>query len=212
MLSGPPTFFLRPLSTAVNEDVDAVGRELDRSVYPARVNVLDVVLVTLVGVAFVYGLMRGFVRIAVGLAGVTLSLAFAFRLADRGPGWFADVFADPSHARLAAFVAVLVGGLLATALVAKVAAKLVQAAEVGWLDRLLGAGIAGVGACFVSCALLVGMTAFLPPGSDVLRTSRVVPAVLVVVDAAASILPPDMARQYHERREALAPSDPSPLA
>jgi membrane protein required for colicin V production len=166
-------------------------------------NLLDVIIAAVLAVTTVYGLFRGFVRIAIGLAGLAVSLAFAFQLAERGPAWFAGAIDAAQLARLTAFLLVLTAGLLLTAVAARLAARLVRAAQIDWLDRLIGGLVGFSGAFLVVCGLLVGLTTFLPPGSGVLRNSRLVPAVLGVVDMAAAILPPDLADEYRLRREAM---------
>ncbi len=166
-------------------------------------NVLDIVIAALFSAAVIYGLVRGFVRIAIGLSGLAVSLASALRLAERGPEWFGGVFADARFARLAAFVIVLVVGLVATALLAFVVRRLVRAAQVSWLDRLAGAGVGAVGALLAVSGMLVGLTTFLPAGAPLIRDSRLVPVVMGVADLAAAILPPRMAAEYERRRRAL---------
>lgn len=164
---------------------------------------LDIVVLVLLVASTAFGAFRGFVRIAVGLAGLALSLAAALRLAERGPTWFPEVFKSDHVARLVAFVLVLVIGLVVTAVAAWLAFRLVQAAEIGWVDRVVGGGFGLAGGILVVAGLLVGLVSFLPPGTDVLRHSLTVHRVMSVVDAAASILPPRMADAYRERRAAL---------
>jgi len=166
-------------------------------------NPIDILFLVVLGAGVVYGLVKGFARIAIGTAGLAVSVALALRLADRGPEWFSGVFASRQVAMLAAFVAVLTGGLVVTGLVAWLAGKLIRAAELTWMDRLVGAAVGFLGGVFLLSALLVGITSFLPPGSRVIRESRVVPVVLRVMDAAATILPPRMERAWRERRDAL---------
>ncbi len=166
-------------------------------------NALDVVIALLVVLCALYGLWKGFVRIAVGVSGFAISLAFALRLSGRGPAWFGEIFASAQLCRLAAFVLVCALGLIVTAAVAFLAHKIVKSAQISWLDRLVGAGIGAVGATLLVCGLLVGVTAFLPPGAAVLEDSLLVPYAIVISDLAASILPPEMAEIYAERRREL---------
>ncbi len=166
-------------------------------------NGLDIVISACVAICALYGLWKGFVRIAVGIAGLGISLAFALRLMGFGPEWFGQVFASDQLSRIVAFLLVFALGLLATAAMAWVAHKLVKSAQISWLDRLIGGGVGAVGGALVICGVLVGVTAVLPPGAKVLETSLLIPYVIVVSDAAAVILPPEMAALYRERRQAL---------
>ncbi len=164
---------------------------------------LDIVIAIVLLGTMAYGVWKGFVRIAIGVAGLLLSLAVSLRLAEQGPVWFPDVFKSDHVARAAAFLAVLVLGLAFTALLAWLAFRLVQAAQIGWVDRLVGGAVGLAGGVLVVAASLVGMVSFLPPGTGAIKHSTSVHAVLTIVDAASNILPPKMAEAYKERRRAL---------
>ncbi len=171
-------------------------------------SVLDILIALVFASCALYGVIRGFVRLAIGLAGLVASLALALRLAESGPRWFEGIFQAESASRFAAFLVVLVAGLIATALLSWLAFRLVRAAQVGWMDRLAG-GLVGVGgALVVVCALLVGLTTFMPPGSTLLSSSRLLPYVIGAADVAATILPPRMAEEYRVRREQLDDAQP----
>lgn len=166
------------------------------------VNALDIALCALLAISVLYGLWRGFVHIALGVAGFGLGLAAALRLADRGPVWFTMV--SPASARLIAFALVMVAALFTTWLVIWLGGKLIRAAGIGWMDRLAGAVIGLGGGLLVVLGILLGLATFLPAGSSLLRGSRVVPAAVGAVDLAATILPPELAESYQHQREALA--------
>lgn len=168
-----------------------------------RMSVIDIVIAIVFLGCILYGVIRGFVRIAIGIAGLAATLAIAFRLAERGPEWFGGVFSAPGAARFAAFLAVLAAGLLLTAIASWLARRVLEAASLDWIDRVAGATVGIVGALLLVCAMLVGLTVFLPAGSTLLTGSRLVPIVMGVTDATATILPPQMAEVYRERRDAL---------
>jgi membrane protein required for colicin V production len=177
-------------------------------------NALDIVLAVFLGLSVFYGLWRGFVHIALGVAGFGVGLALALRFAERGPAWFGGVFASPAVARAAAFAAVFVTALAVTALVIFFGGRLIRAAGIGWMDRMAGGVVGLAGGMLAIIGMLLGLTTFLPPGSAMLRRSRIVPVVLNGIDLASAVLPPEMADAYHERREALArrvePPPPAP--
>lgn len=171
----------------------------------------DIVLAVILGVALVYGLWRGFVRISIGLAGLAISLALALRLAGSGPQWFKGVFASPQLARLAAFALILAAGLLVTALVARGVRKLVAAAELSWIDRLLGGAIGLLGGSLLISGALIGLTVFFPGTPEIVARSRIAGYAIRVADIGANILPASMADIYRQRRGQL-PSAPPPPA
>jgi len=165
--------------------------------------VLDIVVCVVLGGCTLYGLVRGFAHIALGIAGFGLGLAAALRLAENGPAWFGGRISNPSTARLLAFLLVFVASLLVTALVIWIAGKLIRAAGIGWMDRLLGAAVGFGGGLLVVLGAMLALTAFLPAGTSFLRGSTLVPRLLGGVDLASGILPPSLAEAYHARRQAL---------
>ncbi len=167
-------------------------------------NTIDIFILVVVGVSALYGLIRGFVHIALGIAGFGIGLAAALRLADRGPEWFGKAFSSPATARLAAFGVVMVGTLIVTALVIWIGGKLIRAAGIGWMDRVAGAVIGIAGGLLAVIGIMLTATTFFPPGSSLLRESRLLPRVLGAVDLASLALPPGLAAAYQERRQALA--------
>ena len=165
--------------------------------------VLDIVVCVVLGGCTLYGLLRGFAHIALGIAGFGLGLAAALRLAENGPAWFGGRISNPSTARLLAFLVVFVAALIVTALVIWIAGKLIRAAGIGWMDRLLGAAVGFGGGLLVVLGAVLALTAFLPLGTSFLRGSTLVPRLLGGVDLAAGILPPSLAEAYHARRQAV---------
>jgi len=166
---------------------------------------LDIVIAALVAICSVFGLVRGFVRIAIGVAGLLVSLALSLRFAAKGTEWFGGVISSPELARLAAFVLLLLAGLVATGIVGWIVWRVVRAAHIDWIDRLAGGFVGFLGATFITCGLLVALTTFLPSGSPFLTSSRLVPIAIRIADIAATVLPPEMAETYRERRRALEP-------
>ncbi len=166
-------------------------------------NGLDIILAVILSVSTIYGLLKGFVRISIGVAGLSVSLALALRMATSGPSWFEGVFANEQLSWLAAFIAVLVGGLVATAAMAWLAWKVVKAAQIGWLDRCAG-GLVGLGGSVLAIAgMLVALTTFAPSTADLMRSSTLLPWIVGAADVAASILPEEAAKIYWERRSEL---------
>jgi membrane protein required for colicin V production len=167
-------------------------------------NGIDLAILCILVVCAGFGLWKGFVRMAVGLGGLGVTLALALRLSAAGPRWFSRIFASDEISRAAAFALVLIAGLLLTSVVAWLAAKLVRSAEIGWLDRLLGGGVAAVGSLLVLSGLMVGITTFAPSAASWTVGSRLMPVMMAVSDEAARILPDDVERIYRSHRERIS--------
>jgi membrane protein required for colicin V production len=170
---------------------------------------LDAVIAAILVMALAYGLWKGFVRMALGVAGVVVTVTLALRFSGQGSSWFRGVFASSRVAQAAAFALVFCLGMLATALVAWLAHRLVSAAQAGWLDRLAGGAVGLLGAAFLVAALFVMLSVFVPGLAPASRGSALAPYLWRVADLTALVLPPPLAADYHALRgAAAAPPDP----
>ncbi|MCU0253241.1 MAG: CvpA family protein [Acidobacteria bacterium] len=172
---------------------------------------LDAVLVAILVMALGCGLWKGFVRMALGTAGVVVSTTLAMHWAGLGPQWFRGIIGSREVARGAAFALVFALGMLATALVTWGAHRLLRAAHVGWLDRLAGGAVGLLGAAFVLAALFVGLSVFVPGLVPAARGSAIAPFLWRVADLTALILPPPLAAEYHTLRGATGPAPATPV-
>ncbi len=172
----------------------------------------DAVLAAILIMAVGYGLWKGFVRMALGVAGLVVTVTFALRLAGHGPEWFRGVLGSERLAEAGAFLVVLLVGLLVTGVVVYLAHRLVGAAQIGWLDRLAGGIVGGAGAAIVLAALFVTLSVFVPQFAPASRGSLLAPSLWRVADLAAQVLPPSMAAEYRAlRRSAGSPAPSAPV-
>lgn len=166
-------------------------------------NGFDIVLLALACGLVVVGMVKGLVRILIGVA----ALVFAFLLAAYYHQPLANKLADasvPSELlRLASYAAIFIGVMVAGSLLAFVTRKLLRAAMLGWADRLAG-GLLGLAAAFLCAALLiVPIVAYSPKGAALMRDSTLAPYVTVVADLARPLVPEGLSEQYRERVERL---------
>jgi len=166
-------------------------------------NGFDIGLVTLLGILVVVGLLKGMVRILVGL----LALVAAFLVASRFHGGLAARLgvpdAGPEVARLVAYVLLFVAVLLAGGVLAWLLRGVVKAAMLGWADRLAGAALGLAVAVVLSALVVLPAVAYAPGGEAWLERSRLAPYVVVVADVAAAAAPDDLAAAYARRVDGL---------
>jgi membrane protein required for colicin V production len=107
--------------------------------------------------AFLRGAVRELIALASWVAAVVLALGFGGKVAALLPG----LEASPTARHVLAFALIFVGSLMAGALIAFLLSKMIRAAGLGFLDRLLGAvfGLARGAAIVVLFVLVAGVTA-----------------------------------------------------
>jgi len=162
-------------------------------------NGFDIALLVLASVLAVLGLLKGLVRILVGLAALVAAFALAARyhgpLAD-GLSWI-DVSREPRM--LLAYLLIFLGVMLAGGLVAFMMRRLVKAAMLSWADRLAGAALGLLVAVMAAGLVILPVVAYSPFREGVLAESVLAPYVTMVADGAKLLVPEDLAGKYQER-------------
>jgi membrane protein required for colicin V production len=165
------------------------------------VNGFDIVVLAAAGVLVILGLVKGVIRLLVGIAAIVV----AFVLASRFHQPLADLWVDQPNAwlRIGAYVTIFFGVLLTGGLVAWFLRALIKAAMLGWADRLAGAAVGLVAAALVMALLILPVVAYTPGGDTVLRDSLLAPYLVVVADLFNRLAPQDLAERYRDGVENL---------
>lgn len=166
-------------------------------------NGFDILLLALACVLVVVGMVKGLVRILIGVAALIAAFAVAVRyhtgLAERlvaldfGLEWL----------RLLAWLMIFLAVIIAGGLLAFLVRRLVKAAMLGWADRLGGAAL-GLAAAMLAAALVVlPLVAYSPGGQRWIADSLLAPYVTVITDVANRLVPDDLSERYRVRVEDL---------
>ena len=103
-------------------------------------NTLDWVIAGVLGVGFIVGFIRGVIRQAFSLGGLILGLILGTLLYEPFAGLLLKIFRmSDQTARIVAFVIILLLVPMVCGLFGKALSKLVHAANLGFIDRALGA-------------------------------------------------------------------------
>jgi membrane protein required for colicin V production len=151
----------------------------------------------------VLGMVKGLVRILIGLAALVAAFAVAARFhqpLSQKLG-FVDIGTEPLM--LVSYVLIFIGVMLAGGLVAYLLRRLLKAAMLSWADRMAGAAV-GLVVAFLGAALVVlPMVAYSPWGGSVLRDSLLAPYVAAGADLAVSIAPEPLSERYERHMQDL---------
>jgi membrane protein required for colicin V production len=150
---------------------------------------LDYAVVGVFAVSLVAGAWRGLVREVLSILGWVIAFLAANLLAGPlGPAMPAAI-PSPELRIAAAYVAVFVGSLIVTALVGLLLSKIMKAAGLGGVDRMLGAifGAARGLLIVLAATLLAGLTS--APRQAFWRDSASAPFLTQAVQALKPLLP-----------------------
>lgn len=166
-------------------------------------NGFDIALLVLLGILVVVGLVKGLVRILVGL----LAVVAAFFVASHGHRPLAERVGNidlaPEVLQLIAYLALFVAVLLAGGVLAWLLRKLLRVAMLGWADRLAGAALGLAMALLVTSLVVLPAVAYAPDGAEWLAGSRLAPYVTAVSDLAAEAVPAEFADAYRRGMDSL---------
>ena len=133
---------------------------------------LDIIILILIGVGVVQGLMKGMLRqlaFIVGLvAGLLIARALFGVVAEQLVAWFGTSL---TVAQILSFILIWVVVPLICILIASVLTKALHVIHLGWLNRLLG-GLFGAVKVMLLIGLAIHVLEYIDPKSEVLSETK----------------------------------------
>ena len=173
-------------------------------------HLLDWILLLILAVSVISALVKGFVHEVLMMTATVLGILLAtWKYQALAAHW--TVIHQPALRDFLAWMAILCAVLVAAALIAHLARKLIEAAGLRWFDRLLGGALGLVRGVVICIVLLVMLTVF-PFNLELLRNSRLAPDLLVAGDLFADVLPGTMQRDFQPGLARLRRSTDPPIA
>lgn len=162
-------------------------------------NLLDLLLIVIVGSSLIAGFAAGFARAGIGFFSAIAGMVFAF--------WFYGLPAAKIHQYVSsAMVSNLLGFLLVFflcltlgALMGKLLSKLFKWTGLSWLDHLLGAGFGFIRGALVAVAFVAVLMAFTPaPPPNWMVGSATLPYAIDASNMVAGLAPSALKDAFHE--------------
>ena len=155
----------------------------------------DYVVLAILGLSIVLSVWRGAVREVLALVSWVVAFVGAQAYGPTFATYWPATFENPSLRLFAGFIAVFILGFILTSLVAIAISRLVRAAGLGILDRLLGAmfGLLRGMLIVLTLVLLAGLTS--APRYPVWHDAMLSPPLEAAASVAKSFLPAEFARR-----------------
>jgi membrane protein required for colicin V production len=158
-------------------------------------NLLDILLILIVGVCFALGFWNGLVKQLASILGIVAGVVVAARLAP----WLASavqgrVITDPQVAHIAAYVFLFLLAALAVWLIGLLVRRLLKHAELGLTDRIWGALFGLVKGVVFCWALLLAIVLMGEESSlhQQLQQGCIAPRLLVALNVASVAFPREL--------------------
>lgn len=166
-------------------------------------NTLDIVLCCVLGFLTIRGFFRGLIREVAAIFGLLLGYILANVYHPELAHLLEPRLGGPGLAKLVAYLSIFLGAVAVVFVVASLVRKLLKLIMLGWLDSLAGGGTGFFKGALLCSIIVMALTAFLPPKSDILTGSLVVPYVNEFNTILSQTLPRDMRDQFLERSREL---------
>lgn len=151
---------------------------------------LVAILVWSTGLAFFRGILREVFALTGLIAGMVLAAWNYPLLAAKLSRWITT----PWTANIAAFLLIVVGISVLASLAGRLAKRTAATIGLGFFDRMAGAVFGLVRGCLLGVALLMAITAFLPP-SGAIEKSQLAPYFLAGARGVCFVVPQDLKQQ-----------------
>lgn len=166
-------------------------------------NVVDIVLLVLACGLVLLGMMKGLVRIVIGLAALVAAFFVAASYHQPLAQSLSGLEVRAELLKLAAYGLIFLGVMLAGGILAYLARRLLKAAMLSWADRLGGAALGLVAAMLVAALVILPLVAYSPASQQLLGSSVLAPYVVLVADLANALVPEELSQRYRQGIEEL---------
>ncbi len=153
-------------------------------------NLLDLLLIAIVGGSVALGFLAGFARAGIGFLATVTGILFGFWFYGIPAEWIHKFVGSVAFSNLMGFLVVFFVCTLIGGLIGKLLSKLFKWTGLSWLDRMLGAGFGLVRGGLIAAALVSVLLAFAPrPAPAWMTGSSVLPYAIDASNIIASLAP-----------------------
>lgn len=167
-------------------------------------NWLDYVLLLILAGSVLSSFWNGFTREIVGLVCTILAIVLGLWFYGLAGGFLLPFVSSPAVAHFCGFLIVFIGVQLLGSLVGWIANRILKAAKLSFLDRLLGAAFGLARGALIATAVVMAVTAFAPgvkpaEAPESVVDSRIAPYVLDAARAVTLIAPRELKDEFAAR-------------
>lgn len=162
-------------------------------------NLLDILLVLVVGASVVTGLMAGFARVGIGFIATITGLLCGFWFYGIPAAWIHQHLHSKTASDLLGFFIVFFAFVSLGAMLGKLLSQLFRWTGLTWLDRLLGGAFGFVRGALIAVAFIAVLLAFTPkPTPNWMVNSSVLPYAIDASNLCASLAPREIKEAFRE--------------
>ncbi len=164
-------------------------------------NPLDVVIIIILGYGLIRGIFRGMVKEISSIVGVFAGFYAAYSYYPLVSEIMEDWITNVPFLNILSFMLIFCVIFFIISILGVIIKYLMNVASLGWMDRLLGASLGFGKAILIVSIILVALTAFLPKGAPIIKTSLLSPHVSVISEKLAQVISVEMKQSYTAKLE-----------
>ena len=168
-----------------------------------KLTAIDYIFVFLIAIPFVYGLYRGIVRMIISALAFFFGFLFARQYSDVLVESLKSWFDIGRGGKLVAFVFCFFVVVFLFSMIGRLVRKGIKGANLGCVDRLLGACLGGVLGLGLSFGLVFLIFTYLPEPDQYLKESRLCPSIVESGTYFLLMVPPWIEKEIHEEYDHL---------
>ena len=134
-------------------------------------NLLDYVLIVILGYCLVRGIFRGLIKELSAIVGVLGGFYGAYSYYPRAARYLAHWLSNPGYLKIISFFIVFLTVFWAVSLVGVILKYLMNIAFLGWTDRICGSIFGVLKGLLIAVVLILVLTTFLPQNANIIRNS-----------------------------------------
>ena len=162
-------------------------------------NLLDLVLIIVVGASVVTGFMAGFARVGIGFIAAVSGMLFGFWFYGIPAQWIHRHIHSQTISNLLGFFLVFYAFVMIGLLIGKLLTKLFKWTGLSWVDRLLGGAFGFVRGGLIAVAFIAVLMAFTPkPTPNWMIDSWVLPYAIDASNICAALAPRALKDSFRE--------------
>lgn len=162
-------------------------------------NLFDMLVIAILAYCVIRGIFRGLIKEMSALIGVLAGFYFAYSYYMWVARPLLQWTAVAKYANIISFLAIFCLAFLVVSIIGMVIRYVLNISFMGWFDRVCGGIFGTLKGLMIISILFIVFTAFLRPGTALIKQSLLAPHVAIVSEKMAKVISPDMKRQFKSK-------------
>lgn len=166
-------------------------------------NLLDGVLIVILGYCLIRGIFRGLIKEVSAIIGVLGGYYAAYTYYPSIARLLARWISNPGYLNIISFLLLFMAVFWIVSITGVVLKYLMNIAFLGWTDRISGALFGALKALLISLILILVLTTFLPRNAAIIKDSRGAYGLMRFSAYLVKVAPKEMKRSFEAKMKAL---------